>query len=174
MNKGALTWTLTGPSYFVLSKWTNLSYKKNLQRFLRSLHGTGTNRPRTAPTDSDRPQLGWTGNSLGPVCAGPYRVSTDLCRSMSIVKHRQRPLETRYGPAQTGPRLVLVQASLGRYGAGLNRSVPVPVGSGRGRSGPVSAGAAWSRCRPVSVPRRNRKKRCCYYFVKKIDSFLRT
>ena len=43
--------------------------------------------------------------------------------------HRHRPLETRYGPAQTGPSLVPVQASLGRSGAGLNRSGPVGVGA---------------------------------------------
>ena len=34
---------------------------------------------------------------------------------------RHRPLESRYGLAHTGPRLVPVQASWGRSGTGLNR-----------------------------------------------------
>ena len=64
---------------------------RNLQRFSRSLRGTGTgtNQPRPEPTGTDRsrpapdrPQLAWTGTSLGPVCAGPYRVSNGLYRSM--------------------------------------------------------------------------------------------
>ena len=104
---------------------------------------TGTDRFGPAP---DRPQLAWTGTSLGPVCAGPYRVSNGLCRSISKVKHRHRPLETRNGPAQTGSRLVTVQASWGRSGAGLNRSVS------------VGAGAALPRYRPVPLPWRDRKK----------------
>ena len=90
--------------------------------------GTGTNRFRPAP---DRSQLAWTGTSLGPVCVGRYRVSNDLCRCLTIYIDRHRPLETRYGPAHTGPRLVLVQASWGRSGAGLNRLVPVGAGLGR-------------------------------------------
>ena len=49
------------------------------------------------------------------------------CRCLTTNIDRHRPLETRYGPAQTGPRLVPVQASWGRSGAGLNRSVPMPV-----------------------------------------------
>ena len=114
---------------------------------------TGPDRPRPVPTGtdrfrpaSDRPQLAWTGTSLGPICAGPYRVSNGLCRCLTTYIDRHRPLETRYGPAQTGPRQVPVQASWGRSGAGLNR--PVPVGSGAGLG------------RLVPVPRRDRKKRC--------------
>ena len=54
---------------------------------------TGPDRHRPIQTGAgpDRTQLAWTGTSLRPVCAGPYRVSNDLCRSMSIVKHRHRP-----------------------------------------------------------------------------------
>ena len=49
---------------------------------------------------------------------------------MYKVKHRHRPLETRYGPVQSGPRLVPVQASWDRSGAGLGRLVPVSLGPG--------------------------------------------
>ena len=93
---------------------------------------TGPDRHRHLPAP-DRPQLSWTGTSLGSVCAGPYRLSNGLCRCLAIYIDRHRPLETRYGPAHTGPRLVPVQASWGRSGAGLNRSVPVWAG--------------WCRCR---------------------------
>ena len=54
-----------------------------------------------------------------------YSVPSGLCRCFTTYIDRHRPLETRFGPAQTGPRLVSVQASWGRSGAGLNRSVPV-------------------------------------------------
>ena len=73
---------------------------------------------------------------------------------------RHRPLETRYGPAQTGSRLVTVQASWRRSGAGLNRLVP--VGASLGRLVPVPVGPGAARHRPVSVPRRDRKKSCIY------------
>ena len=49
-----------------------------LQRFLRSLRGTGT--------------------SLVPVCVGSYQVSNGLCRSMSIVKHRQKTVRDWFRP----------------------------------------------------------------------------
>ena len=56
-------------------------------------------------------------------------LSNGLCRSMPKVKHRYRPLESWYGPAQTGPRLVPVQTCKGRSGAGFNRW-GLPVGPG--------------------------------------------
>ena len=61
--------------------------------------------------------------------------------------NRHRPLETRYGPAQTGPRLVPVQASWGRSDAGPNRSVP--AGADLGRLVPVPLGPGADRYRPV-------------------------
>ena len=57
-----------------------------------------------------------------------------LCRCLIFYIDRHIPLETRYGPAQNGPRLVPVQASWGRSGAGLYRSVPVPLDPGADRS----------------------------------------
>ena len=51
--------------------------------------------------------------------AGPYRLSNGLCWCLTFDIDRHRPLETRYGLTQTGPRLVPVQASWGRL-------VPVP------------------------------------------------
>ena len=73
---------------------------------------------------------------------------------------RHRPLETRYVPAQTGPRLVLVQASKSRPGARLNRFVPVLIES-------LTAGVG----RSVQVPvlRRDRKERC----INKLEKFWR-
>ena len=59
--------------------------------------------------------------------------SLTVCAGRCRVKHRLRPLETRYKPLHTGFRLVLVQASLGR---------PLPVVPGVGRSMPVGPGAA--------------------------------
>ena len=49
-----------------------------------------------------------------------------ISRSISKVKYRHRPLESRYGPAQTGPKNVPVQASFGRLG-------PVPRRYGKKR-----------------------------------------
>ena len=53
-----------------------------VQRFLRSLRGTST----------DRSQLAWTGTSLRPVCAGPYRLSKGLCRLAPVSRrdHKKR------------------------------------------------------------------------------------
>ena len=70
----------------------------DIQRFLRSLRGTGTGRHRgqPAPTCLDRHQSR----------AGPCRVSYGLCRCLTIDIDRHGPLETRYGPAQTGSKQV--------------------------------------------------------------------
>ena len=99
----------------------------NLQRFLRPLRGTSTDRHRPiqtgngpAPTYLDRHQSR----------AGPYRVST------STGTDRYRLDIDRHRP---------VQASWGRSGADLNRSVP--------------------------VPRRDRKKRCIQFQCKLILFF---
>ena len=46
-----------------------------------ALNDTGTDRFRPAP---DRSQLACTGTSLGPVCAGPYRLSNGMCGSVPV------------------------------------------------------------------------------------------
>ena len=71
---------------------------------------TGTNRAISARPAPDRPQRAWAGTSIEPVCAGPYRVSNGLCRCLTFYIDRHSRLETRYGPAETGSRLVPVWA----------------------------------------------------------------
>ena len=67
-----------------------------IQRFLRSLRGTGngTNRARPIQADTGPDRIAWTGTSLGLVCAGPYRVSNGLCRCLTIDIVGYRPLES--------------------------------------------------------------------------------
>ena len=80
----------------------------------------------------DRTQLAWTGQSLGPVFAGPYRVSNGLCRCMTIYIDRHR----------------LQRLDMDRYRPARSRA-------GRGRSGSVSAEAgacaALPRCRKKRI-----------------------
>ena len=94
-----------------------------IQHLLRSLCGTGPNRYRhiqngTRPTVTF---LEWHQSRAG-MCRS---ISTFIwCKPVFDFRHR-RPLETRYGPAHTGPRLVPVQASYGGSDTSLNQSVPV-------------------------------------------------
>ena len=56
---------------------------QNLQRFLRSLRGTGTNRPRPAPTGPDRHRPIQTGTGPAPTCLDRHQSRAGLCRSIS-------------------------------------------------------------------------------------------
>ena len=69
---------------FYHTKWNPYHTSKN--GFITTFFAISPRRrpqPAPEPADSGRPQLAWTGTSLGPVYVGPYRLSNGLCRCLN-------------------------------------------------------------------------------------------